>query len=370
MIVFALGALLHCSTLGKPHQHLAALPLSEPMSSPFWVPPDMADFVNGRIAARDAEQSRAEALLHALLLPGEQGGMGIEFSNSRTRTINETWAERKANCISFTMAYVMLAKQLGINAVFAESFDVTGWSRTDNLIIREKHMVALVMTIGQGDLVADFLPRVIPRYGNYFVGIISDGRAKAYYFLNLAVEAINDGDAARASENVLLAIDADPTASQAWNVKGVIEKLQNYNAAAERSFISAISNNPNDVAAISNLASIYEVEGLIDDAARLRALERRLRRRDPYYFAFLAQEAFQENNFKKARRLIRNAINIHPSDADFYITQSRIFLALNNSKAALAALARARSYAAMDWALDLETIIEELRAGLPKNVSR
>jgi tetratricopeptide (TPR) repeat protein len=147
-------------------------------------------------------------------------------------------------------------------------------------------------------------------------------------------------------------------------VKGVIEKSLKNSHEAERSYKNAIRNNPNDVAAVGNLAALYRSEGYFEEALRLRVLEDRLRKMDPYYLAFLASDAMGKNDHKKAHRLIRKAIKIHPKDSDFYLTLSEVRRAQGKMTEALQALQKARDFAIPGRVEQLDAAIEALEAGL------
>jgi len=336
----------------------------EPFEDPFWVPQELIAFARPRVALGAGDRAKAEALLRTLLWPEELGGLGIQYSNDRTRSVNEVWLERKANCLSLTFVYVMLAKQLHINAVFGESFEAVNWSRVGDVIRVEKHMVAVIRRHPLEDLVADFLPQTRDRYGNYFLDLITNARAKSLFYSNSAVEALIKNDKETAFEKITKALEVDPTSSQAWNIKGVLEKTYGNITSAMTSYKTAIRNNPNNVVAMGNLATLYVMEGLYEEAARLRAIESNLRKRDPYYFAFLASEAIEKDDWVNARKLIQRAIKIHPRDADFYVTLSHIYQAQNKPNEAIDALNKARNYVASDKTEKLDSLIREYSAGL------
>ena len=364
MFAIVVSALLSC--VGAYAAQPQASPIShhEGAEDPLWAPPELIAFVKSRVLMFESERGRAEALLRLLVLPEHVGGLGIEYSNDKTRTINEVWLDRKANCVSLTFMYVALAKQLRINAVFAESIEAINWSRVGGVIRMEKHMVAVIHQHPGTDLVADFLPQTRTRYGNYFVNIITTARARSVYYSNSAVEAFIANDKETAAERIQMALEADPTSYQAWNIKGVIEKSYGKTLDAMRSYSNAIRCNPNNVVAIGNLAGLYRSEGFFEEAAKLRAIENNLRRRDPYYLAFLASEALENNNFREAEKLLKRAIKIHPADANFYITLSHIYGAQNKMSQAVDALAKARSYATPDKIADLDLLLQGFSASM------
>ena len=367
MLAIFASALLSCVCASHWQDQVPIVPpvSAQETSDPFWVPPELATFVRDNVPAAIGDRHRAEALMNILVSPEGNGGLGIQYANDRTRTIAEAWLERKANCLTLTMMYAVLAKQLNISVGFAESLGASNWSRVGDMVLKEKHMVALVNWNPPNVLVADFLVRgrTSAKYGSYFLNKMTDARAKSLFYSNLAVESLLAGDLDGAAVRVKQALDTDPTSPQAWNVKGSIEKTQRNTVEAEKSYKNAIRHNPNDVTAIGNLASLYRSEGYLEEAIRLRTLEGRLRKMDPYYQAFLAAEAMEKSDYKKAGRLIQRAIKIHPNDSDFYLTLSNIYKAQDKHAKALQALVKARSHAIQERAEYLDALIQAFESG-------
>jgi tetratricopeptide (TPR) repeat protein len=366
MFAVALGFLLFCTGANAEQARESSAAHQEVAADPFWVPPEMTALARSKIALTIGDRTRAEILLKFLVDPKDAGGLGIEYSNDKTRTIQEAWLERKANCLSLTMAYVMLAKQLHISAGFAESMEVASWSRAGDMVLKENHMVGVIFWNPPNTLVADFLTgaRSGMRYGSYFLNRMTDIRAKSLFYSNRSVESLLNGDRATAMDYLAKALKIDPTSNRAWNIKGVIEKSEKKMAEAEISYKTAIRNNPNDVVAIGNLSALYKMGGYIEEASMLRSLEGRLRKLDPYYHAFLAQESLENKDYKKARKSIQRAIKIHSTDSDFYVTLSNIQLAQNNIGEAISALSKARQHAIPDRVEYLDFLINEYRSNL------
>ncbi|MDR2560690.1 MAG: tetratricopeptide repeat protein [Holophagales bacterium] len=328
---------------------------------PFWLPPEMVSFAEKKVSAAKDPNDKAEKLLQALMLPEDQGGLGITFASDRTRTVNEVWKDRKANCLSLTISYVMLAEKFKIRAAFAESADVMGWSRVGGFVLKSRHVVAVVMEKPNEELVADFLPRILPRFGNYFVNIISTRHGKSQYYSNCSVESLLAGDVAAGKALIEKALEIDPDSSQAWNIKGVIEKYLKNTDAAFQAFRRAIRLNPKDAAAIGNLAGLYRAEGQFEEYTKLKAVENRLRKNDPYYFAFLSVEALEGDKAKTAAKLINKAIKLQPKDPDFFIILCSAFELQNKIPEALKALEKAKELSLPDRQLIMDAIIEDFK---------
>jgi Tfp pilus assembly protein PilF len=329
---------------------------------PFWLPPEMVSFAEKKVSAASDPNDKAEKLLQALTLPEDQGGLGITFSSDRTRTINEVWKDRKANCLSLTISYVMLAEKFKIRAAFAESADVMSWSRVGDFVLKSRHVVAVVMAKPNEEMVADFLPRTLPRFGNYFVNIISTRHGKSQYYSNCSVEALLVGDVDAGKALIEKALEIDPASSQAWNIKGVIEKYLKNTDAAFQAFRRAIRLNPKDAAAIGNLAGLYRAEGQFEEYTKLKAVENRLRKNDPYYFAFLSVEALEGNEAKTALKLINKAIKLQPKDPDFFIILCSAFELQNKIPEALKALEQAKELSLQDRQAIMNVVIEDFMA--------
>ena len=361
MLAVVACVLLHCMEPNASQPScFAGIEIAQ--EDPFWLPPEMVSFAEKKISVAIDPNDKAEKLLQALTLPEDQGGLGIRFSGDRTRTINEVWTERKANCLSLTISYVMLAEKFKIRAAFAESADITSWSRVGNFVLKSRHVVAVVMAKPNEELVADFLPRTMARFGNYFVSVITTKHGKSQYYSNCAVETLIAGDLGAGKGLIEKALEIDPTSSQAWNIKGVLEKSLKNTDAAFQAFRTAIRHNPKDAAAIGNLAGLYRAEGLFEDYAKLKLVENRLRKNDPYYFAFLAVEALEGNNAKTAAKHINKAIKLQPKDPDFFIILCSAFELQNKLPEAMKALEEARKNSLQDRQADMDTIIADFKA--------
>src|SRR5690606_983448 len=78
------------------------------------IPPDLRAMLQERVIARGGSREDRIELLAAMVL--EAGGLALEYDNDRTRTVAETWRDRRANCLSFTLVFVALARAAGLEA--------------------------------------------------------------------------------------------------------------------------------------------------------------------------------------------------------------------------------------------------------------
>lgn len=312
---------------------------------PFEVPPELKDFAVRAAQLRYGSRAKLQAILEACFLPPERGGLGITYDNAYTRTVAEVWRDRKANCLSMTAFCVASCQAAGVSAQYAEALNTNHWRREGGLVRFERHVVALVRFQGMDDLVADFLPRARQKVGAYVVSILPARRMRALFHSNRAVELLGEGRSAEALAQVEASLKVDPEMSVGWNIRGVILRAAGDQAGAEQSYRRALLCDAKDSAAMGNLETLMREVGRVDEAERLRERGLQVRRRDPYYNAFLAEEALQGERLEEAKGFARTALRIQPYEAEFHLLMARIHLALGEPDDALKDLERAKRWA-------------------------
>lgn len=340
----------------------AALLLAD--SDPFAVPPELQGFARKHTIGCPTVSTKVAALLKAFFAPPEEGGLGLTYDNSFTRTPMEAWTDRKANCLSMTALYVAACKSVGLDARYGESLRVSRWRRVGTVVRYERHVVAVVPsgTMGQ-DLIADFLPEV--RRDSQLIAAMSEHRVLALYHSNRAVELLEASQPAEALDHAHLAIQVDPALGVGWNILGVVQRAQGQEAEAEKSFLKAMEADPRDGAPCGNLETLLRAQGREAEAQVYRERGLEVRKRDPFFNAFLAEEALQENRWDEAERRIKQAIRLLPQEPDFYLIQARICLAQGQRKNAIKALQKAKKWAMPEMQARYEAKISLLKGEPP-----
>ncbi|HQL49106.1 MAG TPA: tetratricopeptide repeat protein, partial [Holophaga sp.] len=159
---------------------------------------------------------------------------------------------------------------------------------------------------------------------------------------NRAVELMENGLPEEAIKYANLSIKVEKRLSIGWNILGVVEKSLNNLVEAENSFRKAMLIDPSDVGALGNLEAILRETGRMDEAGKLREISHEIRKHDPYFNAFLAEEAMGEGDLDEALRRINTAIKIQPHDPDFHLARARIHLLAGKTDAAIKAIQEAQ----------------------------
>lgn len=324
------------------------------------VPEDFRAFIVKSAGRYDTPVERARCLAAAFFMKREKGGMGLEYDNTRTRTVAEVWRERKANCISLTATYVASCRILGIPIGFAEAPAISLWVRRDGMVYNERHMVAVIQSGPMSTVVADF--GGLPSYGALRVSLVSEARFKSLFHSNQAVEQMQARDLQQALEGAQEAIKDDATCGAAWNVLGVTQEKLGDLAAAEISFKKALDVEGGNGAACGNLQALCSSLGREKEAEAYRDLGLKLREKDPYFHAFLAREALSQGRFGDAVDEIRRAIRLQRMEPDFYLVLAQAELNRGERTAAEKAVEKA-----IHWSLPEQRKRMESKLALLQN---
>jgi len=315
------------------------------VEDPFYLPPEAHQLAQKTIRSGASTREKLQALLHAIFKPREEGGLGMTYDNSRTRTVAEAWTEGKANCLSLTALFVSVCRSVGIRDEYAEAMNTNHWRKVGSIIQFERHVVALTALPPADDLIADFVPELRKRYGTYLVAVIPEERFRALFYSNRAVEALTEGNLEEARIQAQRSLDADPKSSVGWNVLGVVYGAMDEKAMAEQSYLRAMELDPRDGAPVGNLEALLRESGRDQEAQKYREKAETVRKRDPYYHAYLAEEALGNRDVAEATARIRTALKILPREPDFLLLYARIKLSDGDVDGALKGIKEAKKWA-------------------------
>ena len=332
--------------------------------NPFEPPPELQTFARKHTLSQQGVPAKVGALLRAFFASPEEGGLGLTYDNTYTRTPAEAWRDRKANCLSLTALSVVACQSIGLDARYGESLRISHWRRVGSMVRYERHVVAVVpcSTIGQ-EVIADFLPEI--RRGSQLIVPLEPKRVLALFYSNRAVEQLTESRTDVALESAYKSVQMDPGLGVGWNILGVVQRNQGLVAEAEKSFLKALQVDPRDGAPCGNLENLLREEGRESEAQVYRERGLEVRKNDPFFNAFLAEEAFQDCHWEEAEKRIKQAIRLLPIESDFYLIQARISLAQGQRKDAIKALEKARKWAMPEMRVRYDTKLALLKGEKP-----
>jgi len=301
----------------------------------------MRDFLDAHVASTAGRVARLRQLAHAII---SEGAFGLEYDET-TRTAPQTFQARRGNCLSFSNMFVAMARQVALDVYYQEVDTPPDWSFRDGVFILNRHVNVLVDLGMEGEHVVDF--NMDDFRTSYVRRRISDARALAHYYNNMAVERMQAGDTASALLYFRRATSSDHLFSPAWTNLGILYWRKGQPAYAEAAYLRALKADEGDLVTMSNLASLYERRGDQARAAFYRSRVADHRQRNPYYRYQLARDAFQAGDYDAAIGHLSYAIRTKNED-QFYFLLGLSHMKKGNAQAARRWLSRAEAVAATD----------------------
>ena len=289
---------------------------------------EMRSFFSTRIDVHASEKDRLNQLVTALL--GEQG-LHLVYVADANYSAREIFHQRRGNCMSFSLLAVAVARAYGLTAKFCEVNTYPRWDRYGNLITEVRHLNVQIWA-GMDRFELDLLPIAERQAPVASAKVVTDARAFAHFYNNLAVSRLSVGATAEAQALFDRALTADPTAAFVWANLGSARQIAGDNAAAENCFERAVREDPKDLAALSSLADVYARTGRSKQAAELESKVARYRLRNPYYLSLLARTEYSHGQYLEAEKHLRRAIALKDDEPEFY--ELRILVAQSLGRSA------------------------------------
>ena len=275
---------------------------------------EMQRFFSARIDVGAIESARLNQIVTTIL--GEQG-LRFAYEKDGNYSVREAYRRRRGNCLSFALLAVAVAREYGFTARFCEVNTYPRWDRSGNLITEIRHLNVRVRA-GAEQFVLDPLGAAERQAPVATTKTVSDTRAFAHCYNNLAVLRLAEGAAADAQALFDRALSADSTAAFVWANKGSALRLAGDYAGANDCLERAVKEDPAELAALSSLANLYAQTGRPKQAAQLEKKVERYRLRNPYYLGFLARAEYSHGQYSEAEGHLRRAITIKDDEPEFY----------------------------------------------------
>lgn len=310
-----------------------------PVENILQLTPAMISYLDRGVDRNSSENNRIRQLTDAILDSNE-----FELAyDELTRTAEETFEDRRGNCLSFTNLYIAMARNLGLDANYQEVDTPPYWSLTGEFLLLSKHVNVYIRTHHDKDSVVDFnfynlSTKVEPN-------IISDQRAQALFYSNIGVERMLSGDTPGAFANLVASLQRDSTFSPAWVNLGILYRREGFPEYAEAAYFAALDNEPQNLVAMSNLTSLYAEVGDMDLAEEYRQKVIKHRMQNPYFRYFLAKDAFENGDYEKAIKHLKYAIRKREEEAKFYSLLGLSYLMSGDREEAQLWMAKAESAA-------------------------
>lgn len=303
----------------------------------------MVQILDEQIAGIKGPQRRLEALLDVI---HANGLFNHTDDRHRTRTASETAEYGAGNCLSYSAAFIAMARHVGLDARFQDIPTYPNWDRHLNTLFYNKHIGAYVRLNIQMKYEIDFHHRDDLHYLETEIEdrSIPDIRAFAQYYNNIGSEHLAEGNLATAFRYIVKSLRTDPDLSYVWSNLGSVYNRSGQHEESERAFLQAVAINPSEYTAMSNLTRLYAKLGRDEDAEYFRKRVKYFRNRNPYYHYAIGEKAFHEGQYAETVKHLRKAIRRKEDAHQFHFALARAYLKLGAAEKAEKSLERARDY--------------------------
>ncbi len=310
----------------------------------FELTPEMKAFATAAVAGVTAADKKAEALHQALMTSEQLGGRGITYSAYITNTGIDAFEKRQANCLSYTLLYVAMARHLGLKAEVNEVMLPPTWDmREGDTYLFMRHVNAKVFmpnlmrtwvrsvnTADVADIVVDLEMRRFRAH--YKQQVIGKDLVAAQFYSNRGMELAAEGDSRNAFLYLRKALLMSEEPSYIWSNFGSFYRRQGFLPEAEAIYLHGLEVNPRDYTIMHNLAGLYKEMGNKEQQKYYQERVRKHRNANPYYMYRRAQEAVDKQDYDKALKLIKAAIKKEKDEIRFYRLAVTIYDALGDKQ--------------------------------------
>ena len=354
MIGWALAAVL---ALSSPTGDNAPPDRTEIMA----VPPDLRALVQEQVSAPGRGQSQRLRRLIDLMSISPQG-LRLEYHDDATQTVEQAYLNRRVNCLTYTLVFLALAREAGLDAYPQEIDETLSWQQRGDIVYRSNHVNAAVRLGAQRYVVDVGSSFVIGRHPAH---AISEQRLLAQYYNNRAAQLMFQDDLPAALAHADIAIELDPTYPNTWSNTGVLRLHSGDLAGAEQAYATALSLAPEHSSALFNLVALYKRSGDLKRETQYRHRLDKVQSRDPFHQFLLAVQFERQGSYAQAIKRYQHAIRLYGDEHRFYHGLARAYARMGNSRRASRALQRALALTSgKDEAarLQYQTMLDDLRA--------
>lgn len=327
------------------------------------VPPEVRALLQEQVMAHTTtSEERVQRLVDLVFHPSQVGSIaepGLEYDLGATLTVADTWRERRANCLSFTLLFVALAREIGLEAQMQEVGQVAIWYEDQGLIFNAGH-VNVGMTIRGRKATLDLDSNVL--YDRSGPKAISDQRAIAHFYNNRGAQRLGEHDYAGARAYFEAALRMDPKFVLSWNNLGVLEARVGNPLIAARDLETALAINDHHLPALQNAAALYQSMGDTARVARMQARLERVRRRDPFFQFMQGNIAERNGDYTQAVRYYKEAVRLYGSAHQFHFGLARAYFLAGDDRLAEREMTLARNLGGTDaWRSTYQGKLDAIR---------
>lgn len=265
--------------------------------------------------------------------------LGIDYDPQAGGTASDVFYRGTANCLSYASLLVAMAREAGLDARYQWLDLRPQWTRSGERVLVRLH-VNVDVNLKRGER---FMADIDPLSPAQVTGsrLIADSDAQALHHSNIAMLALAGGDIEQAWFNAVRALQLSPDMAHLWVNVGAVYRAAGQFRAAEDSYRQALLLDPGEHSAMNNLVVLFGMEGREQERAYWEARVARYRDANPYYHAWLGDEASGAGNWEQALRHYEQAVALSSGDSRLLYSLGQVHWQLGDRVAASRYLERA-----------------------------
>lgn len=314
----------------------------------FKITESMERYVYLRLKPIRDVSARTKRMIHDLFDPNQ---LDIRYVHNANLTASEAFEQGAANCLSLTILTYVLAEEARMEATFMDVKVQENWTYNNgvrmlnghvNLQIKEP-IVHSILLKNESVYVVDFLPMLNgPKRASkklYKNDII------ALFYNNKGADALVKNDVNKAYHYFKQATILAPAITESWGNLASLYTRKGFIAETETILQYAASIDKTNLNLQESLAYLYQSTGRQELANDLFAKIRKVRIKNPYYFAMLAKTSFDKGHYRASIGFFKKALKLNNQEHQFLFGLAQNHLQLGEHKRANYYLERARSLA-------------------------
>ncbi|MBV8062475.1 MAG: hypothetical protein JOY51_02720 [Nevskia sp.] len=292
-----------------------AAPLEDPATL-MRVSPEMHRFAVDATIGKFGTSRKVEALVDGLA-EGRGHGLHLAYDASATLTAQQAFEQRRANCLSYTLLFVALARDVGIPVDFNDVQIPPIWDLGDNRTsLLYRHLNVRVE-------MAPPLYQVVDVSGDEYDPSftqhqISDEEAEAQYYNNRAMELLLQQRRPESLRYELRALQLAPKAPYLWINLAVVYLRDDRVRAARIAVDRGLALDRSSQLGYETAAQVYTALHQDELARRYQQLAQEFLDRNPYYHYQLALAALDRHDERLAYDETRRAIELRQEEPRFF----------------------------------------------------
>ena len=270
----------------------------------------MRDFVERYTRAAPRERERLISLHRAIR---GSATLGIEYDPVAGGTAADVFYGGRANCLSYASLMVAMAREAGLDAHYQWLDLRPQWTRTGERVMVRLHVNVDVDLRGGERFMADIDPLSPAQVTG--ARLMKDSDAQALHHSNVAMRALSLERIDEAWLNAVRALQLSPGMPHLWVNVGAVYRAAGQYPAAEGSYLQALAIDPREQSAMNNLVILYDMDGRPEERAQWLERVASYREANPYYHAWLGDEASNDQRWAEALGHYEKAVLLSGQDS-------------------------------------------------------